>query len=87
MVDPPLPMTGDPYNGFEKWIRMLTRKNIRSPLRTQRQHNKPPSQTRRLVSNTDRFVEGTRMANSASGHNGLMRRNNGAASRWIFPWP
>src|ERR1700724_998848 len=50
--------------GFEKWVQMLMRKNIRSPLRTRYQHNMPRGflRRRRLVSNTDRFVGGTRMA-------------------------
>jgi hypothetical protein len=48
-------------NGFEKWVRILMRKDIRSPLCTQHQHNKSRGflRRRRLVSNTDRFVGGT----------------------------
>src|ERR1700736_758286 len=43
--------------GFEKWVQMLMRNNIRTLLRTRHQHNMPRGflGRRRLVSNTDRF--------------------------------
>jgi len=59
---------------------MLMRNNIRSPLRTRRQHNMPRGflGRRRLVSNTDRFVGGTRMAHVRVGSRASVARRPGS---------